>query len=57
MATKKLTLYADEDVIKEAKKIAIDRDVSLSSIVSDFLEELVKHENNKNRSDKNTSQE
>lgn len=37
MGYKKSTLYIDEDLIKEARKIAIDKNTSLSKIVNDLL--------------------
>ena len=36
-----ITLSLDDDVVKEARKIAVDRDTTLTGLVRQFLEELV----------------
>src|SRR5947209_2506708 len=36
-----LTLSLDDKVVKEARKIAIERDTTLTALIRDFLEELV----------------
>lgn len=36
-----ITLSIDEDILKEARKIAVDRDTTLTGLVREFLEELV----------------
>ena len=39
-----LTLSIDSDVLKKARKIAIDRETSVNAIVRDYLEDLVRSE-------------
>jgi hypothetical protein len=39
-----LTLSIDADLLKRARKIAIDRDSSLTGLIRGFLEELVRRE-------------
>ncbi|MBR1608187.1 MAG: hypothetical protein IJ678_01055 [Kiritimatiellae bacterium] len=36
-----LTLAVDGDILREARKIAIDEDTSVSALVRDFLADLV----------------
>ncbi len=43
MATK-ITLYSDEDLIKEVKKYAKERGVSLSKLTTEFFKSLVEKE-------------
>jgi hypothetical protein len=37
---KNLTLTIDEDVLREARKIALDRNTSVNQLVRDFLHDL-----------------
>jgi hypothetical protein len=46
MPGRKTTVYLDEDLVKEAKKIAIDKDTNLSQILNNYLKIYVQ-ENNK----------
>jgi hypothetical protein len=39
-----LTLSIEADLLKRARKIAIDRDSSLTGLIRGFLEELVRRE-------------
>ncbi|TVR57781.1 MAG: hypothetical protein EA426_11325 [Spirochaetaceae bacterium] len=39
-----VTLSIDDDLLKRAKKIAIDRDTSLNALVRGYVESLVAHE-------------
>lgn len=39
-----LTISIDDALLKEAKKIAIDRDTSFSGLVRDYITELVERE-------------
>ena len=39
-----LTLSIDADLLKRARKIAIDRDSSLTGLIRGFLEELLRRE-------------
>jgi hypothetical protein len=36
-----ITLFIDDDLVKEARKIAIERDTTLTGIVRAYLQELV----------------
>lgn len=40
MARKKMTVYVEEEAIKNAKKFALDKDISLSDIVDTLLQNL-----------------
>lgn len=42
MAKTNLTLSLDEDLLRQARKVAIDRNTSVNEIVRQHLEELVK---------------
>jgi len=48
MAGKKLNIYMDEKLIKDLKKIAIDKDTSVSKILTELSIEYVKNAKNKN---------
>lgn len=37
-----LTLTIDEDLLRQARKLAIDRNTSVNQLVRDYLERLVK---------------
>lgn len=39
-----ITISIDDALLKKAKKIAIDRDTSFSGLVRDYINELVKKE-------------
>ena len=39
-----LTLSIDADLLKRARKIAIDRDTSVTGLIRDFLSDLVRRE-------------
>ena len=41
---KNLTLTIEEDLLKEARKIALDRDTSVNQLVREYLSELVREE-------------
>jgi Family of unknown function (DUF6364) len=41
MCDMNVTLSLDEEVVKEARKIAVDRDTTLTGLVREFLEALV----------------
>ncbi|MGL5752120.1 MAG: DUF6364 family protein [Paraclostridium sp.] len=43
---KKLTIYSNEEIIKNAKKIALDNDMSLSDIIENLLFNLEVEVNN-----------
>ncbi len=38
---KNLTLTVDEDLLRAARKVALDRDTSVNQLVREFLEQLV----------------
>lgn len=40
MARKKMTVYVEEEAIKNAKKFALDNDISLSDIVDTLLQNM-----------------
>lgn len=40
MARKKMTVYVEEEAIKEAKKFALDNDISLSDIVDTLMQNM-----------------
>lgn len=40
MARKKMTVYVEEEAIKNAKKFALDKDISLSDIVDTLLQNM-----------------
>lgn len=42
-----LTLSIDRTLLKEARKIALERDTTVNSLVRSFLEELVRREGRK----------
>lgn len=46
-----LTLSIDADLLKRARKIAIERDTSLTGMIRDYLEEMVKGEETRNEID------
>ena len=39
-----ITISLDDDILKKAKKIAIDRDTSFNGLVRDYINELVDKE-------------
>lgn len=40
MARKKMTVYVEEEAIKNAKKFALDNDISLSDVVDTLLQNM-----------------
>lgn len=40
MSRKKMTVYVEEDAIKNAKKFALDNDISLSDVVDTLLQNM-----------------
>lgn len=50
MVNKKVNLYLDDELVKEARKIAIDNSTSVSKLVTEFLQDYVA--SNKNNKDK-----
>lgn len=40
MARKKMTVYVEEEAIKDAKKFALDNDISLSDVVDTLLQNM-----------------
>ena len=40
LARKKMTVYVEEEAIKNAKKFALDNDISLSDIVDTLLQNM-----------------
>ncbi len=48
MAGKKLNIYMEEYLIKDLKKIAIDKDTSVSKILTELAVKYVKKEKDKN---------
>jgi hypothetical protein len=46
-----LTLSIDTDLLKRARKIAIEKDTSLTGLIRDYLEELVRYEETRNEID------
>jgi hypothetical protein len=50
VAAKNLTLTIDDDVLRKARKIALDRDTSVNQLVRDYLFKLIQDEKVKNAS-------
>jgi len=42
MVKTKRTLYLDKKLVKEAKKLCIDKEISLSKLVEDLLKEKLR---------------
>lgn len=45
MATTKLTLSMEPEIVNQAKQYAKKRQISLSKLIQDFLEQSIKNEN------------
>jgi hypothetical protein len=43
-----LTLSIDADLLKRARKIAVERDTSLTGLIREYLQELVRREETSN---------
>lgn len=46
---KNLTLAIDEDLLREARKIAVDRNTTVNSLVRDYLTDLVNQHGRRNK--------
>ncbi len=44
MCTKNVTIALDEQLVREARKIAADRSTTLNAMIREFLEELARRE-------------
>lgn len=44
MASKKYTTYLDENLIKEIKKIAIDKETTVAQILNELIRDYIKKE-------------